>query len=812
MDFDPKTMLSKAREVAAPLADAARSAERIADAIDSVANQADRARGRVDDALTEVGARRLEEVRYFLRVLDGPDPAWHVRRVSLTEHLGQPYELVLEVLTEDLGTDTDALLGASGVFDIERGGLLRSVAGIVRRVDDLGTEEERLHLRVHVVPALALLAQRVDTRIFQDVTVPEILAIVLEPELALFERELTWALGRDDYHRRDYCVQYRESDLDFVRRLMAEEGIAFYFEADDATGHERLVLVDDGVAFPAAPVIADGSVPIIEARAELASVESLRNFEWHRAEASSRVTVRRFNWKDPTALLEATASAPQPVRGRSRELYVHGDRRKIVDDAIDPAFDGTAVTEHEAEAPRRLARHMRGCERGHGHSNVTGFAAGSTFVLADHERSALAGRRFLLTGVVHEGDCPDEGRGATQDGPRYANRFDCIPDSVPFRMSTPGPKPRIPGPQTATVTGPAGEEIHVDAHGRIKVKFHWDRIALDDGNSSCWVRVAQATAGMGWGTLFTPRVGMEVVVTFLDGDPDQPLVTGAVYNGRNPPAYALPDDKTRTSIRTQSTPASDGYNEISFEDLAGAEQLLVRAQRDLDCIVGRDRSTDVTRNERISVGGSRVLSVGGSQRSSITGEQTTVVRGGLAALDVTGDVRATATDTALLAAPNRISIACQGSSITLDPTTITIVAGGGAKLVLDGRALIQAADGAIGQFSGDVELIAKDGAHLLLNDAALIEGRAGGYLRVDEEANLHGNGGGHVACTADVMCMGAIVTIAGKSANAEFAGDAIIAGANVTLAGSTKVEIGAPEVVSAADGTNTLRGATVKIN
>lgn len=580
---------------------------------------------------------RLEVVRFRFRALNGPDPDWHVRRMRLSEALSQPYELVVDIMSDDVGVATDELLGADIELEIERGDLLHSVYGVIHRVDYVGISHDRVLARVWVAPAFRLLSQQINTRIFQDATVLEIVEQVLTTGLQLYGRTYDAAANKlaepDQYPKRDYCVQYGESDFDFVSRLLEEEGIAYYFEPDVDANKEKLVLINNNNDYPDVALIGDPSVPIIPDNPETADRESLRWFEWCRPEQINKVVAWHYNWKVgaeelfPVQHLEAEHKASQPERGRVRELYLHGDRRKIVDKAGDDAFDGSAIDELAPLVERRFELFERQAQRGQGRSNVTGFAAGFKFELLNHSRADLEGKKFLVTRVVHSADCPDEDRaqGGGGDGPVYENTFECIPDDKAFRPALVTRRPRVHGPTTAIVTGPSGEEIHTDKHGRIKIKFPWDRLNPTDDTSSCWARVAQSWAGPGWGAMFIPRIGMEVVVEFLEGNPDRPLVTGCVYNALSPPPFALPDNKTKTTLKSQSSPDKEGFNELTFEDLAGSEQIIIHAQKDFNEKVENNHSTAVGGNQTNSVDGNQSESVGGNQSMSVSGNRNKTV-------------------------------------------------------------------------------------------------------------------------------------------------------------------------------------------
>ena len=583
----------------------------------------------------------LETVSFSFTDIDGPELEWIVRRFHWSEGLSQTYELTLDLLTPDLEANTDELLGAKVTFEIERGDLLHTAYGIVHRVDYVGITSDMQALRAYVVPAFRLLKQQVDTKIFQGMTVIEIIDDVLGAALAVYGREVDSSSEvYGTYNTRDYCVQYRESVHDFVCRLLEEEGIAYYFKPDDEGHCEKLVLADGMDAYGTVPLVVGDEVPIIADRAELADTESLRFMDWIQPEQINQVVTRASNWKGPS-VDTATATRTDTYHHRVRETYEHQDRRQIVDAIDDDGFTGESLDQRETQGARRLELFTRGTQRGQGRSNVTGFMPGLTFTLAEHSRADLEQVKYLLTRVVHTGEAPEKVRDAQAiSRPRYDNSFECIPHENQFRPAIVTPKPRVYGPQTAKVVGPSGEEIHTDQHGRIKVHFHWDRVGPEDASASCWVRVAQTWAGPGWGTMFIPRIGMEVVVEFLEGNPDRPLVTGCVYNGTNPPPYTLPDDRTKSTIKSNSSLGGGGFNEFRFEDSAGNEEIYLHAQKDLNETVLHDHTTDVGNDQTDTVGNDQTITVQRDQTITVNRNVTETIQGA-ETRTVTGDVTET---------------------------------------------------------------------------------------------------------------------------------------------------------------------------
>lgn len=722
-------------------------------------------------------AEPIPTVDYTFDVQGGPNPAWKVRRFHLTEGLSQPYELVVDVLTEDTAVDPEALLGANARLDIDRRELVRQVAGVIHRVDYVGVNVDRkLALRLYVVPALRLLGQQSGSRIFQDQTVPEIVKAVLEPALAPFERELddtALATSASEYPKRDYCVQYREPLLDFVSRLLEEDGITYYFKVSG--DKEVLVLVDQSAgdpnsAFPEAEIIdpdASAMVPIILDRPDLADRDSLRYFDWIQPLRTNQVIVRSFNWKAFAPGNEPQTAAPAEAPASLRRWYLDSPARKAVDEqaGADPrsSFDGTAIDEPKLEAQRRYELFHSQTKLGRGRSNCVGFMAGARFTIDDRSFTLVEPLPLLLTHLTHQGEAPGAESSGSSDGTRYENAFECIPAAHGFRPPRDTPAPRILGPQTATVTGSAGEEIHTDKHGRVKVRFHWDEHHPQDDTASCWVRVAQMWAGPSWGTWFLPRVGMEVVVEFLDGNPDRPLVTGCVYNNANPPPYPLPDEKTKSTIKSNSSKGGGGFNELRFEDAKGAEEIFLHAQKDLNEVILNDMSTSVGHDqsltvhndrsklvkgyETITVNKDRMTTIDGSESISIKGSLNMIVLGGAnkgkasdpsplgVGVDVTGEYNIKASqkftvtvgasklvmDTSSIALETsaKVTITVGGSSITMVPAKIGVTS---AHVVASGgKGVLDLADDADLAGSGKV-LVHAAGAEVLLNGAALMKG------------------------------------------------------------------------------------------
>ncbi|MCA9649530.1 MAG: type VI secretion system tip protein VgrG [Myxococcales bacterium] len=774
----------------------------------------------------------IPSVEYSFEVRGGPNPGWAVRRFFASEALSEPYSLVVDLLTEDTTVDPNALLGADARLDVDRDVVARSICGLIQRVDYVGVNVDRkLGLRLYVVPALRMLAQDSGCRIFQDQTVPEILQQVLGPKLGAFGRTVDMSSLSTEpslYPKRDYCTQFRESALDFVSRLMEEEGIAYFFRV--VGGREQLVLVDQSAqepnhAFDDAEIIdpdGSGMIPIITDQPELADRESLRFFDWCQPLVPTEVVVRNFNWKafDPKQPPEAGAAGDDGTP--ARRMYVFSGQRKAVDEraGADPKseFDGTSIDEVGIEVERRSQELTSGSQIGRAQSNVVGIGAGTRFTLDDRSFSLINELDFLVTRATHQGEAPGVEASDGADGTRYESSFECIPLRNPFRPARNTPLPRVYGPQTATVTGGANEEINTDRHGRIKVRFHWDEASPHDGSSSCWVRVAQTWAGARWGTLFLPRVGMEVVVEFLDGNPDRPLVTGCVYNSANPPPYTLPDDKTKSTIKSNSSTGGGGFNELRFEDAAGAEELFLHAQKDMNEVVGNDHSTTVGHNQTHNVDVDRTRTVKGSELITIEGHQTVIINGAPCGgseleCEVKGkyvainDTYKLHTDKQILFdAPNLFKLTVGGSTITVDPTTISICAGGGSSIVLDSKIVATSNAKSTIQMTADINAASHTGSTLDLKGTARLESNDGSYLDLSTSADLVASSGAKIGLTADALVEGGVVALQSKT------GTVTADASGVTVAEGTIKITGTSVEIEGGGATGVFAGGLVKLN
>lgn len=619
---------------------------------------------------------RLPEVVYSFTLENGGDAEWRPKSFDMVEGIFDLYELSVQLTTLDLDAELDDLLGAPAELMIERGEFPRYMTGIVRQVEFISVDHDRLNVVVHIVPALWGLTQRNDSRHWQNMSVPDILEEVLASSLGDYSREVRLDLN-GSYEPREFCAQYRETDYDFVRRLMSEEGIYFYF---DFTGGqtEVLVLADVNDSLPEVILGQDGAMVALCPENQLdVSDETVQTFHWKRQLTSTAVVQRDFDWQSPDAPPNDELREPD-LRGFEREIYEPGERRY-------GAADAAALAESKLQS--LVAKGTIGS----GVGNVTGFTPGAHFGLQDHHLPDVATEHILMR-VTHHGTWQDAEVTQRATGTTYTNSFETIPFDVPYRAPRTAPRPLVHGPQTAVVTG-AGE-INVDEAGRVQVSLTWDRVT----GTSCWVRVAQLSAGAGFGAMFIPRVGMEVVVEFLDGNPDRPIITGCVYNGANPPPYGLPGDKTKSTIKTNSSPGGGGFNEVRFEDAAGSEELYFHAQKDMTIQTLNDKNQSTGNDETLAIANDRTKSVGNNQVESIGVDKTIDVGSNhTESIGANRGVTVGANDTLSVGGAQSISV---GSSLTENVGVAKTSTMGAAYAINVGAGMLTNVGGALAEAIG----------------------------------------------------------------------------------------------------------------
>ncbi|MDQ0570338.1 type VI secretion system secreted protein VgrG [Variovorax paradoxus] len=544
------------------------------------------------------------------------------------EALSQLFEFEVDMVSPSFNLDLKKLLGTSLTLELTDGSAPRFLNGTVVRFELVGRANEtgrHYVYRALVQPWLWYLTRTTDCRIFQNKSVPEVLDDVLGKYGFEFEKRLTGS-----YRPWEYCVQYQESDFAFVSRLMEHEGIAYHFE--HTHGSHLLVLADDTGGYGELPGYA--AIPYRPRDRVLHAMEPCID-QWRVAEqiTSGRVMLDDFDFKKSRASLQSVRQDPKGHDHSTYEVY---------------EWLG-GYSEHQqgdTYAKIRLQELQCAHELAAGHTNVVGMAPGYLFEMTYCPRES-DNREYLVTETRYD---LQESEYATGGSMESVCRFDftVLPSNVPYRPARKTPKPRTNGPQTATVVGP--EEIWTDRFGRVKLQFRWDRYGQSDENSSCWVRVSSNWAGANYGTMHMPRVGQEVIVDFIGGEPDRPIITGRVYNNDQMPPWELPANATASGILTRSSSggAANQANMLRFEDRSGAEQILLHAERNLDVEVEADEThtTDGTRttviggHESSTYKNGETRDITAGAKETITGGDTRDVAGGFSET-VTGGVRQT---------------------------------------------------------------------------------------------------------------------------------------------------------------------------
>ena len=505
-------------------------------------------------------------------------------------------------------------LGLS-VSDDHESGPLRYFHGVISRFHSAGSEGARFtRYEAVVVPWLWLLTLDCKSRIYQAKTVPEIVKSIFDDYSQHFSSVSFKDSLAKTYTALDYCVQYRESSFNFISRLLESEGIFYFFEHSDR-GH-TLILADAGSVHKTCPDQPKGRLVGSAGWGE----EENPILTWSEKQElrPGKYTMRDFHFQMPSRNLEVAESSTSPFRASTPlEIYTYPG------EYASRFSEKKRSREVQPEAEKLVRLRMEEQEALNLEISATSlcraFSVGQKFELDGGEKG---NGQYVITSARHTGRQAPAYLAEdhfSDEGP-YQNSFTCIPQSVVLRPQRKTPKPTVSGPQTAIVVGMAGEEIWTDEFGRVKVQFHWDREGKNDENSSCWVRVSQPWAGKNWGSVSIPRIGQEVIVDFIEGDPDQPIITGRFYNADQPPPYKLPGGGVISGLKTNSTKGGGGYNEMSMDDTKGKEKVTIHSQYDMGTTVEHDDTQTIHNN--------RVISVDGTHTETIKKDTTIIVTNG----------------------------------------------------------------------------------------------------------------------------------------------------------------------------------------
>jgi type VI secretion system secreted protein VgrG len=672
------------------------------------------------------------------------------------------YEIGALAVRNDL--DPDKLLGKTVTLKLELPqGRARCFNAHVTRFGLVGMLGRYYHYHLSTRPWLWLLTRTSDCRIFQNQTVPEIIKEIFgKYPAASFELRLT-----DSYRSWDYCVQYRETDFNFVSRLMEQEGIYYYFEHED--GRHKLVLADSETAH--SPCAGYEKLPYIPAdSAPRLGQEYVREWSFAREIQPGAFVLEDFDFTKPAVDLKVERKQKRNHELSQFEFFDYPGEYEQRDDG-----------EHYVRA--RLEELQCRHHLCRGTTNARGPGVGQVFKLTGQGRQDQ-NQEYLLISAEYELEYSEyeamEGAGAS-----FSCRFGAMPTSEPFRPARSALKPVVQGPQTAIVVGPSGDEIFTDKYGRVKVQFHWDRYGKKNENSSCWVRVSHPWAGKNWGMVAIPRIGQEVIVDFLEGDPDQPIITGRVYNADQMPPYALPANKTQSGIKSRSTlgGGAANFNEIRFEDKKGSEQLYIHAEKNQDNIVENDETTDVGHDRTETVHNNETITIGVDRTETVGNNETITI--GVNRIEMVG-----ANETITIGANRVISVgASETATVALQRTH--------AVGVNETIAIGAAQEVGIGAF----QAIAV-GAYQTLN--------VGAYQSVNVGRNQSTSVGGSqalsVASNRSVDVSGGQSTKVGKD-------DALKVGNNLVIdAGdSVTIKTGSASITMKKDGTIVIKGNNISV-
>lgn len=548
------------------------------------------------------------------------------------------------------------------------------------------------HYQAALVPWLWMLTRTSDCRIYQEMTVPEILEkLFKEYGFADYKNKL-----QGSFEKREYCVQYRETDFNFVSRLMEEEGICYFFEHEQ--NKHTLMLVNSPNEFKPCPL--QDMINYKTVVGEEAEAEVVTDWTMSREIRPGQFTMRDFNFENPSLDLTSNLSGKGDTK---YEIYDYPGEYYTKD--AGERYVGLRV--QEEDTPQVVI---------HAASTCRGLIPGYRVDLRDHYRRDF-NKAYTLTAVFHTAELStnfrsgDEGRAVD-----YYNTFQCVPHPLPYRPPRTTTVPVVHGTQTAIVVGPSGEEIYTDKYGRVKVQFHWDREGKYNENSSCWIRVSSTWAGKGWGQISLPRIGQEVIVDFLEGDPDRPIIVGRVYNADSMPPYKLPDEMTKSTVKTYSSKGGAGFNEIRMEDKKGSEQLFFHAEKDMDLrvkndrrewigrdthlivkrdqkelierdqhvIIKRDRIEEIQRDHHLKIKGKEAIEITGAQSVKVQGNVTEEI-GGNHSESTTGNIYLKGMQV-VVEASTGLTLKVGGNFITLLPAgvfiqgTMVMINSGGAAL------------------------------------------------------------------------------------------------------------------------------------
>ncbi len=656
-------------------------------------------------------AKTKQEGRLLLIKTPLGDDYLLLNKMNAQERISELYKIDVELYHDEEEDDdykitlldVPSILGQQVQITVDQvEGPSRNFHGIVSQIGEMGRNRQYSVYNATIVPNVWKTTQTVQSRIFQHLTIPDI----LEKVLADYEYKMQ---VRREYKPREFCVQYRESDFAFISRLMEEEGIYFYF---DHTGERETIIIRDDYTTPEdVPELSNLPIHSLDNAEDVHWEPSV--LDWHPSYnlRSGKVTFWDYNSQLPNKKLESTAQSRFNVGGnREMEIYDFPAGYAMRYDGIDKTGNEQTsnlkqiFVDNKTTSDNRMLDMDSRYRAISAKSDCCTIVPGYRFALKNHPNREF-NIQYIVISATHTVEQSPNYLTDSEEVSPYSNEFTCIPhgeQNPEFRPEKKTPKPVIHGNQTAFVVGPEDEEIFTDKYGRVKVQFHWDRDGQLDANSSCWVPVSQTWAGNKWGMVFLPRIGMEVIVGFLEGDPDRPWVEGCVYNPGAMPPYDLPDEKTKSTIKSDSSPDKDGFNEFRIEDKKDSEQIFIHGEKDIDIrnkndrreyigndqhyIVENDRRDRVKRDEHrmvdrhqyIQIAEDRHTTIGGNDNAEIGGSYSLKVGSGIEvesashSHQASGSISLKAGATITLDAPGGVNLKCGGSFVAVTPAGVDI--------------------------------------------------------------------------------------------------------------------------------------------
>jgi len=648
-------------------------------------------------------------------------------RLNGTEQISSPFCFSLEMHSASPALDLSALVGKEVQITYYYGSSKRYFCGIVGTAEQGRTvaegKKKYTFYLAKVYPKFWLLKFTQDYRIFQNKSALDIIKAVLSENGVIEIQDKTSSCGK---RVRKYCVQYGESCFNFVSRLMEEEGI-FYFFKHSSSNH-TMVLADDSSS---AQDISPASIKLMKSQTDVPFFNFVYALRLQEQVVAKNFAAADFNFKTPATPLYNKVSG----EGSGGEVYHYPG-------LFMKSNEADLITNHRIQSLEWEKITLMGM------STTPTFCPMYSFTMEDHPRVDM-NKKYVLYRVHHLISQVSQNAALEGEKQLYQSEFLAFPSTVPFRPPLITPKTLIHSTQTAIVTTKSGEEIWTDEFGRVKVKFHWDQRGSNDDKSSCWIRVAQLWAGNNWGGVFTPRVGMEVVVTFLDGDPDRPLITGCVYNGQNSNPYTQ-SEPTKSTIKSNTTKGGGGFNEFCFEDKKDSEQIYLHAQKDWDSVVEHSRTLEIKTGDDTTTitKGKRTVTLTGQNGD---GNDTLVLSNGDQTISITGNRSATISknDALTLSGDQTISITGNRSATISKNDTLNIT--GNLEITVTGNITLNATGNMTLSATGSMTVNATGGMNL--QSPAAINMSATGPISIKSGAGVLINGGPTVAITGEAVAI-----------------------------------------------------------